>query len=155
MSLSYLTSLVPNNFGDISRTDLFQCYMAEKQTRKLYMHIHSFTSNRSFRPLSEIGMNTLPEATGDSNSMEFFTNQLNTDMSPPKRLCLQGNCLAQIYHTRLRTGFSTLHLNLYSKHILEHPLGNCGEIEDPFHFFLHSHSKGHAYLCICYLQPYF
>ena len=87
--------------------------------------------------------------------MESFANQLTTDMNPPQKLYLQGKRLAQIYHTRLRTGCSTLRLNLYSKHILEHPLGNCSEIEDPFHFFLQSHLKGHAYLCICYLQPYF
>ena len=67
--------------------------------------------------------------------MNCFANQLNSDIIPPQKLFFQGNRLAQIYHTRLRTGCSTLRLHLYSKNIIENPLCNCGEIEDPFHFF--------------------
>ena len=50
LSPSYLTSLVQNNVGDISRYNLMF------NNRKLYMQIHSFTSIRSFHLLSEIGM---------------------------------------------------------------------------------------------------
>ena len=67
--------------------------------------------------------------------MDCFANQLNSDIIPPQKLYFQGNRLAQIYHTRLRTGCSTLRLHLYSENIIENPLCNCGEIEDPFHFF--------------------
>ena len=42
LSLSYLTSLVPNNVGDISWYNLMF------NNRKLYMQIQSFTSVRSF-----------------------------------------------------------------------------------------------------------
>ena len=52
-----------------------------------------------------------------------------------QKLYFQGNRHAQIYHARQRTGCSTLRLHLYSKNIIENPLCNCGEIEDPFHFF--------------------
>ena len=42
-------------------------------------------------------------------------------------------------HTNLSclfpTGCSTLRLHLYLKNIIENPLCNCGETEDPFHFF--------------------
>ena len=45
-------------------------------TWKLYMQIYSFTLIRS--------LNDLPEATRDSNSMNSFTNQLNSDISHPQ-----------------------------------------------------------------------
>ena len=47
--------------------------------------------------------------------MDCFANQLNSDIIPPQKLYFQGNRLAQIYHARLRTGFSTLRLHIYSK----------------------------------------
>ena len=47
----------------------------------------------------------------------------------------------QILHTRLRTGFSSLNYDLYSKNIIESPLCNCrcGEIENADHFFFRCH----------------
>ena len=44
-------------------------------THLLFMHIHSFALVRFFHPL--------PEATKDMNSIEFFTNYLNSNVSPP------------------------------------------------------------------------
>ena len=44
--------------------------------------------------------------------MESFTSQLYSDIkSPPQRLYFVGNCHAQIYYTRLRTGGSTSRLH--------------------------------------------
>ena len=53
-----------------------------------------------------------------------------------KIVSFQENRLAQIHHARLRAGCSTLCLHLYYENIIENPLCNCGEIEDPFHFFV-------------------
>ena len=124
LSPSYLT-----NNEDISRYNLRN--VQHSQT----VHSNSQLYFNSFLPSVIRDCNALPEAPRDSNSMEYVTNQLNSDISTPQKLYFQGKRLAQIYHTRLRTGCSTLRLHLYSKIIIENPLCNCGENDDPFFFF--------------------
>ena len=51
--------------------------------------------------------------------MKCFTKQLNSDIIPPQKLYFQGNRLAQVYHTRQRTGCINLRLHLYSKTLLK------------------------------------
>ena len=84
--------------------------------------------------------------------MDCSANQLNSDIFSPQKLYFQGNRLAQIYHARLRTGCSTLRLHPYSKNIIENPLCNYGEIEDPFHFFFecsqYNHMRRDMFTCI-------
>ena len=63
----------------------------------------------------------ISEARRDSNSVESFTNQSYSDISPSKKLYFQGNSLAQIYHIRLRTSCSTLRLHLYPTTYLKIP----------------------------------
>ena len=108
-------------------------------TRKLYVQIH----NCLLQFVHSIRYQTiycLPEATRDLNIVESFTNQLNFEFSPISKLheYSLGNHIEQIYHARLRTGYSTLKLHLYSKRIIENTLYNC-EIEDPYHFVFECH----------------
>ena len=126
---SYLASLVPNNVGDVSMYNLRN--VQHSQTVHAYTQLYF----NSFLPSVIREWNALSQTTRELSSMDCFANQLNSDIIPPQKLYFQGNRLAQIYHARLRTGCSTLRLHLYSKNIIENPLCNCGEIEDPFHFF--------------------
>ena len=125
----YLASLVPNNVVDVSRYNLRN--VQDSQT----VHANTQLYFNSFLPCVIREWNALSQTTRELSSMDCFANQLNSDIIPPQKLYFRGNRLAQIYHTRLRTGCSTLRLHLYSKNIIENPLCNCGEIEDPFHFF--------------------
>ena len=124
-----MASLVPNNEGDVSRYNLRN--VQHSQT----VHANTQLYFNLFLPSVIREWNALSQATRELSSMDCFANQLNSDIIPPQKLYFQGNRLAQIYHARLRTGCSTLRLHLYSKSIIENPLCNCGETEDPFHFF--------------------
>ena len=122
----YHASLVPNNVGDVSRYNSRNVQHSQTGHANTQLYFNSFLQS----VIRE--WNALSQATRELSSMDYFANQLNSDIIPPQKLYFQGNRLAQIYHVRLRTGCSTLRLHLYSKNINENPL--C-EIEDPFHFF--------------------
>ena len=125
----YLVSLIPNNVGDVSR------YNFRNVQHSQTVHANTQLYFNSLLPSVIREWNALSQTTRELSSMNYFANHLNSDIIPPQKLYFQGSRLAQIYHTRLRTGCSTLRLHLYSKNIIENPLCNCGEIEDPFHFF--------------------
>ena len=125
----YLDSLAQDNVGDVSRYNLRNVQLSQT------VHANTQLYFNSFLPSVIRGWNALSQATRELSSMDCFANQLNSVIIPPEKLYLQGNFLVQIYHARLRTGCSTLSLQLYSTNIIENPMCNCGEIEDPFHFF--------------------
>ena len=63
--------------------------------------------------------------------------QLNDNLNPPARYFNEGQRLAQILHSRLRTNCSSLNQHLNYKHIVQSSLYACGSIEDSEHFLFY------------------
>ena len=57
-------------------------------------------------------------------------------MNRPPKYYNEGNRLAQIFHSRLRTNCNALNQHLHSKNIVPSPLCVCGSIENTGHFLL-------------------
>ena len=81
--------------------------------------------------------NTLPPETRQSNSLNSFKHTLKKDKPSVHRYYYFGSRKAQSLHTRLRTGCSSLNLDLFLKNISESPMCSCGSMENTQHFFFH------------------
>ena len=81
--------------------------------------------------------NNLSLETRTSTSLNSFKWNLKKDKPSVPKYYYSGNRKAQSLHTRLRTGCSSLNLDLFLKNISESPLCSCGSIEDTQHFFFH------------------
>ena len=82
--------------------------------------------------------NNLPCAVRDADSTNYFKQRLNQDRVRIPKYFYTGKQKIQILHTRLRTGYSSLNFDLFSKNILDSPLCACGrgEIENADYYFL-------------------
>ena len=125
----YLSSLIPQQVSNISRYNLRNSDNIQTIRAKTTQYQHYF----------------LPSVLRDWNNLPAEARQLHTVASlkcflkkdkknAPKHFYF-GNRKAQILHTRLRTGCSSLNLDLFLKNITDSPLCNCGSIEDAQHFF--------------------
>ena len=90
----------------------------------------------SFLPSVIQDWNRLPLQVRENNSLRDFINYLNQDKLSIPKFYFYGNRIAQILHTRLRTGCSVLKYDLYRKNIVDSPVCTCGLIEDAEHFLL-------------------
>ena len=77
-----------------------------------------------------------PRGHQKANTTASFKYKLNRDVNRPPKYYNEGNRLAQIFLSRLRTNCSALNQHLHSKNIVPSPLCVCGSIEDTDHFLL-------------------
>ena len=79
----------------------------------------------------------MPAETKQLNTVSSFKYFFNKDNKPVLKYYCYGRRNTQILHTRLRTGCSSLNLDLFLKNITDSPLCNCGSIENAKHDFFH------------------
>ena len=91
----------------------------------------------SFLPSTLREWNNLPSEARQCTTLNSFKHFLKKDKSSVPNYYYHGNRKAQILHARLRTGCSSLNLDLFYKNITDSPLCLCGSVEDPQHFFFH------------------
>ena len=128
----YLHSLVPPTIGNTSRHNLRNINDLQTVHAKTQLYFNSFL------PSVIREWNELPQPTRDSTSISFFKYRLDsiTRETKPPSYYYEGKRLGQIYHTRLRTGCSSLNQHLFPKNIVDSPLCDCGSIEDTTHYLL-------------------
>ena len=128
----YLHSLVPPTIGNTSRYNLRNINDLQTVHAKTQLYFNSFL------PSVIREWNELPQPTRDSTSISSFKYRLDsiTRETKPPSYYYEGKRLGQIYHTRLRTGCSSLNQHLFSKNIVDSPLCDCGSIEDTTHYLL-------------------
>ena len=125
-----MTSLVPPTVGNNT------IYSLRNATNIQTIHARSQLYYNSFLPSVIRDWNSLPMDTRNANSLRSFKYKLNTDIKLPPVYFNDGTRHGQIYHSRLRTGCSSLNSHLYAKHLIDCPLCICGEVEDTNHYLL-------------------
>ena len=125
--------MVPPTIGNTSRYNLrnvndLQTLHAKKT--QLYFN--------SFLPSVIREWNELPQPTRNSTYLSSFKYLLNSKSRETKSpsYFFEGKRLGQIYHTRLRTGCSSLNQHLFSKNIVDSPMCVYGSLEDTTHHLL-------------------
>ena len=128
----YLSSLVPTLVQNVSHYNLRNADNLQTVPSRTTQY------SNSFLPSVVRDWNSLPCADRDVDSTISFKQRLNQNRVFVPKYYYTGKRKAQILHTRLRTGCSSLNFDLYSKNIVESPLCACGhgEIENVYHFFL-------------------
>ena len=127
----YLSSLIPQQVNAISHHNL-----------RNSNDIHTIRSNtslyhNSFLPSTLRQWNSLPVEVRQLNTLSSFKTFLKKDLQSVPTYYYCGSRKAQILHARLRTGRSSLNMDLFHKNITESPLCRCGSIEDTQHYFFH------------------
>ena len=127
----YLSSLIPQQVNAISHHNL-----------RNSNDIHTIRSNtslyhNSFLPSTLRQWNSLPVEVRQLNTLSSFKTFLKKDLQSVPTYYYCGSRQAQILHARLRTGCSSLNMDLFHKNITESPLCRCGSIEDTQHYFFH------------------
>ena len=120
----YLSSLIPQQMNAISHHNL-----------RNSNDIHTIRSNtslyhNSFLPSTLRQWNGLPVEVRQLNTLSSFKTFLKKDLQSVPTYYYCGSRKAQILHARLRTGCSSLNMDLFHKNITESPLCRCGSIED-------------------------
>ena len=129
----YLTSLVPESVGNVSR------YNLRNANNLQGINTRTAQYQQSFLPSTIREWNELPNEAKECNSVNSFKYYLNKNREHTPKYFYTGNRKAQILHTRLRTNCSSLNLDLFLKNIADTPHCNCGtgSIEDQQHYFFH------------------
>jgi len=92
---------------------------------------------QSFLPAIKRIWNDLPLSVRSLPSLTSFKQSLNSKISKPRTIFSFGSRRAQILHTRLRLGCSSLNFDLHRRSIVDSPLCSCGSVETVDHFLLH------------------
>ena len=95
------------------------------------------TYQNSFLPATICIWNDIPLSVRSLPSLTSFKQSLNSNMSKSKSIFSFGSRSAQILHTRLRLGCSSLNFDLHRRSIVDSPLCRCGSVETVDHFLLH------------------
>ena len=125
----YLSSLVPDNVGQLVN------YNLRNSNNARTLHCKTQLYANSFLPSTIQDWNNLPLEIKNSQSLCAFKKNLNLNVvKPPKHFYFYTNRKSHIMHTRLRTHCSALNEHLHSKNIIENPHCICGAIENTNHF---------------------
>ena len=127
----YLSSLVPPLVQNASRYNLRNSNDTQtiaSRTTLLY---------NSFLPSSIRDWNRLNHDIRNAGTLDAFKLKLNQNLPVIPKHYYSGIRKYQIWHTRIRTGCSSLKNDLFLKNIIDSPLCTCnsGEIENAYHFF--------------------
>ena len=127
----YLSSLIPQQVNAISHQNLRNSNDTNtiRSNNSLY--------HNSFLPSSLRQWNSLPVEVRQLKTLSSFKTFLKKDLQSVPTYYYCGSRKAQILHARLRTGCSSLNMDLFHKNITGSPLCRCGSIEDTQHYFFH------------------
>ncbi|MCG8032214.1 MAG: endonuclease/exonuclease/phosphatase family protein [Candidatus Thiodiazotropha taylori] len=128
---TYLSTLVPRPVSTISRYNLRNS--DNLQTIRANTNLYY----NSFLPSTLREWNKLPAEVRQLPTLNSFKYYLSKDRRKVPKHYYHGNRKAQVLHTRLRTGCSSLNIQLFMKNIIDSPLCPCGSIENPQHYFFH------------------
>ena len=131
LTLVYLSSLIPQQVNAISHHNLRDSNA-----------IHTIRSNtsfyhNSFLPSTLRQWNSLPVEVRQLSTLSSFKTFLKKNLQSVPTCYYCGSRKAQILHTHLRTGCSSLNMDLFHKNIIEYPLCRCGSIEETQHYIFH------------------
>ena len=129
----------------ISPQYLIDLLPAHEQTRynlRTANNIPSITARtqlyqNSFLPATIREWNNLPLNVRNLPTLNAFKQALKSNICKPKAIFSFGPRNAQILHTRLRLGCSSLNYDLHRRSIADSPLCRCGSVETVDHFLLH------------------
>ena len=127
----HLSSLIPRQVNAISHHNF-----------RNSNDIHTIRPNtslyhNSFLPSTLRQWNSLPVEVRQLNTLSSFKTFLKKDLQSVPTYYYCGSRKAQILHARLRTGCSSLNMDLFHTNIAESPLCRCGSIEGTQHYFFH------------------
>ena len=127
---SYLSTLVPRTVHQVSQRNLRtgQNLQVPRSRTVLY--------SNSFIPKTIRDWNALPNNLKNSPSLNLFKLELNRDLPKIPKYYLSGDRKAQILHTRLRLGCSSLNSDLFNNHVSNTDRCICGSQETAKHFLL-------------------
>ena len=127
----YLTNLVPQRVHEVARRRLRNDddFVTPCSKTNLYQN--------SFLPKTVRDWNDLPIEIKSASSLNSFKNLINRNLTKPPKYYYEGERRAQILHTRLRLGCSSLNYDLFKNHVSDTDKCNCGLIESSEHFLLH------------------
>ena len=127
----YLSSLVPQSIGNLSRYNL----RTSNDLQNIDARINQYFN--SFLPSSVRAWNNLPNNAKQCESVNSFKCFLQREKTTVPKHYYAGCRKGQILLTRLRTSCSSLNFDLFVKNISDSPLCHCGTIENAQHFFFH------------------
>ena len=130
LSPSYLQNIVPSRVSDSVNYNLRNADNVQYITCRTSLYANSFL------PSVIQDWNSLPFHIRDNNSLPSFITYLNADKLKVPKYYYVGHRKAQILHTRIRTGCSSLGHDLYRRNLIDNPLCVCGLLEDASHYFL-------------------
>ena len=128
---TYLSSLLPQQVSTVSRYNLRNSN--DLQTIRTNTSLYY----NSFLPSTLREWNKLPTEIRQLPTLNSFKYSLSQDKQKVPKHYYYGTRKAQILHMRLRTGCSSLNLDLFLKNITDSPLCRCGSIENSQHYFFH------------------
>ena len=127
----YLSRLVPQSVSNLSRYNLRNPKDLQTVNARSSQYYHSSL------PSTTTDWNSLSIETKQSDSVNSFKHSLNKDKLSVPGYFYIGSRIGQILHSRIRTNYRSLNLDLFLKNITESPLCRCGRIENAQHFFFH------------------
>ena len=131
ISPGYLSSLIPQQVDAISRSILRNSNDLQTIRAKTSLYYNSFL------PSTLRQWNNLSIETRQLNPLNSFKCFLKEDKRTVPKYYFYGIRKAQILHTRLRMGCSSLNLDLFMKNIMNSTMCQCGSIENTQHLFFH------------------
>ena len=128
----YLSSLVPPLVQNASSYNLRN----SNDTQTVAIRTTLFYN--SFLPSSIRDWNRLNPDIRNAGTPDAFKFKLNQKLPVIPKHYYSGIWKNLIWHTRIRTGCSSLKNDLFLKNIIDSPLCTCnsGEVENAYHFFL-------------------
>ena len=124
----YLSSLVPPTVRNNT------AYSLRNSSDNMYIRLNTQLYCNSFLPSVVRDWNELPHTTRNAPSISAFKRSLNSTLISVPRFYLDGKCIGQIYHSRLRMYCSYLNHHIFSKNIIDSPLRICGRPETTKHY---------------------
>ena len=135
----YLSSLVPPLVQNASRYNLRKSNDTQTVASRTTLFYNSFL------PSSIRDWNRLNPDIRNAGTLDAFKFKLNQNLPVIPKHYYSGIRKNQIWHTRIRTGCSSLKNDLFLKNIIDTPLCTCnsGEVENAYHFFFISQLYNH------------
>ena len=129
-SPSYLYNLVPPTNHQVSQRNLRHGNDLQIPRSRTTLYNNSFLLKTSRE------WNSLPSTVKNSPSLNALKYNLSRDIAVVPKYFYIGSRKAQIWHTRLRLGCSSLNFDLFNNHVSESFNCICGSPETAQHFLL-------------------
>ena len=127
---SYLSMLVTRTVHEVSQRNLRSGNNLQVPRSRTVLYSNSFI------PKTTREWNSLSNNIKNSSSLNTFKQELNRDLPKIPKYYFCGNRKAQILHTRLRLGCSSLNSDLLKNYVSNTDRCTCGSPETAMHFLL-------------------